>query len=69
MRLDELVKQGSQCIIATHSPILLSYPHAKIIQITESGFEEVEYRKTAHYEIYKAFLANPENMLEKLGII
>lgn len=35
IRLDELVKSGSQFIIATHSLILLAYPHAKIIQITE----------------------------------
>jgi predicted ATPase len=33
LRMDELVKDESQFIIATHSPILLSYPNAKIIQI------------------------------------
>ncbi len=34
-RLDELVKKESQFIIATHSPIILSYPHAKIIEISK----------------------------------
>lgn len=69
IRLDELVKSGSQLIIATHSPILLAYPHAKIIQITERGFEDIDYKKTDHYETYRAFLASPEKMMEKLGII
>lgn len=69
IRLDELVKSGSQLIIATHSPILLAYPHAKIIQITERGFEDIDYKKTEHYETYQAFLASPEKMMEKLGII
>jgi len=66
--MHELIGQKSQFIIATHSPILLAYPHAKIIQITETGFEEIAFKKTAHYEIYKKFLDNPEYMLEKLGI-
>jgi len=68
VRMHELIGQKSQFIIATHSPILLAYPHAKIIQITETGFEEIAFKKTAHYEIYKNFLNNPEYMLEKLGI-
>ena len=34
IRLDELVKQNSQFIIVTHSPIILSYPNAKIIEIS-----------------------------------
>lgn len=69
VRLDELVKSGSQLIIATHSPILLSYPHAKIIQISENGFEEIEYKKTEHCQTYKTFLENPDSMLSKLGIL
>lgn len=68
VRLDELVKSGSQVIIATHSPILLAYPQSKIIQITEQGFEEIDYKKTDHYLTYRAFLASPENMMEKLGV-
>lgn len=46
VRLHELVKQNSQFIIATHSPIILSYPNAKIIQISKNGFEEISYKKT-----------------------
>jgi len=68
LRLDELVKQNSQFVIATHSPIILSYPNAKIIQISDAGYEECKYQETQHYELYKDFLNNPEYMLDKLGI-
>ena len=68
VRLDELVKQNSQIIIATHSPILLSYPHSKIIQISDKWFEEVEYKDTDHFDIYNSFLNNSEYMLKKMGI-
>jgi len=67
-RMDELIKQGSQFIIATHSPILLSYPKAKIIQITEYGFEELSYKETECYDFYKTFINNPENILKRLDI-
>lgn len=67
-RMDELVKQKSQFIIATHSPIILSYPKAKIIQITENGFEEVSYKDTECYDFYKTFINNPEYILKKIGI-
>ena len=68
VRLHELVEQNSQFIIATHSPILLSYPHAKIIEISQNGFKEICYRECEHYTLYKQFLENPEYMLGKLGI-
>ena len=34
----------------------------------EKGFEEILYKKTNHYELYKSFLNNPEYMLKKLKI-
>ena len=68
VQLDELVKQNSQFIIATHSPILLSYPNAKIIEIWKTWCEEREYKDTEHYNAYTDFLNNPEYMLQKLEI-
>jgi predicted ATPase len=68
IRLDELVKQNSQFIIVTHSPIILSYPNAKIIEISEYWINETLYKDTNHYNTYKMFLDNPEYMLKKLDI-
>ncbi|MBQ8830179.1 MAG: AAA family ATPase [Oscillospiraceae bacterium] len=64
--IDEIVKQDSQFIIATHSPILMSYPDANILQFSECGIEKTAHEKTEHYRITKQFLDNPRRMLKYL---
>lgn len=64
--IDDLVKNNSQFIIATHSPILMAYPNAEILQLSDSGIEKVEYRETEHYKITKQFIDRPEQMLKYL---
>lgn len=64
--MSDLVKKGSQFIIATHSPILMAYPRATIFQFTESSIEEVAYKETEHYKITKSFLLRSEQMLAEL---
>lgn len=64
--IDELVDNNSQFIIATHSPILMSYPKAEILEMSDSGIQRVEYKETEHYRITKQFLDNPERMLRYL---
>ena len=65
-RIHQLVLAQSQFIIATHSPILMAYPGARIYQIDKSGIYPIKYEDTEHYEITKAFLNNPGPMLEEL---
>ena len=64
--IDELVKANSQFIIATHSPILMAYPNAEILQFTEGGIDKVSYRETEHYKITKQFIDTPERMIKYL---
>ena len=64
--MDELVKKNSQLIIATHSPILMAYPDAEILEFNENGVEPREYRDTDHYRLTKRFLDDPERMLKML---
>jgi predicted ATPase len=64
--MHRLVYHRSQLIIATHSPILLAYPHARIYQFSENGIIEVKYTDTEHYQITKDFLNRHERMLELL---
>jgi len=66
VRMHQLVNQESQFIIATHSPILLSYPNATIYQITDSGIESVQYEDTDPFSITKAFINNRKKMLAEL---
>lgn len=64
--IDSLIKQNSQFIIATHSPILMAFPGAEIFEFTGDGIESVNYKDTEHYQITKSFLENPERMLRYL---
>lgn len=63
--IDELVHQGSQFIIATHSPILISYINGKILDLNDN-FKEVKYEDTEVYQVYKMYLDNPYGMQHKL---
>ncbi len=65
-RIYDLVQDGSQFIIATHSPILLAYPGAKIYQLDANGYTETRYEETEHYRVTKEFLVHPERMLKEL---
>lgn len=47
--IDELVEKNSQFVIATHSPILMTYPKAEILEMTDTGIHKVKYSETEHY--------------------
>ena len=66
VRLHQLVEDHAQCIIATHSPIILAYPGATIYEFDEEGITEVSYKETQHYDLTRRFLENPEYMLHHL---
>ena len=68
IRMKELVDNKSQFIIATHSPILLSYPGADIYRITNNGFESVTYEETDQFKLTKYFINNYPKMLDELGV-
>jgi predicted ATPase len=53
----------AQFIVATHSPILLACPGAKILSFDETPVKEIEYENTDHYRIYKDFMADPQKYL------
>lgn len=63
--IDELVKQGSQFIIATHSPILIAYRNGTIYDLNNK-FNIIKYKDTEIYQIYKMFLDRHEKMQEEL---
>ena len=47
----KLVLGGAQFIIATHSPILMAYPHATLYHLDDSGLAEVAFTDTDHFAI------------------
>lgn len=65
-RINELVTEGSQFIISTHSPIIMAHPLSKIIQITEDGMQETTLEETEHYAIMKQFFDDRDRLLHHL---
>jgi len=66
VRMHELVKQRSQFIVATHSPMLMAYPDAWIYQITPAGLHRVALEETEHYIVAKRFLNDTQRQLSAL---
>ena len=64
--MSELVKKNSQFIIATHSPILMAFPNAEILEFSQNGINSVNYKDTDHFQITKRFLDDPDKMLRYL---
>jgi predicted ATPase len=59
--LEERVKRGTaQFIIATHSPILLTFPAAVILDFDDSALRRVALEDTKHYQITRGILESPE---------
>ncbi len=64
--IKELENKNSQFIIATHSPILMSYPDSEVWEFTQSGIKTVDYQNTEHFQIAKRFLSDPESFYKHL---
>ncbi|WP_136606653.1 AAA family ATPase [Paenibacillus dokdonensis] len=65
-RMHQLVTKQSQFVIATHSPILMTYPHAEIWLLDEEGMRQVALEETEHYIITRKMMNDREQMLEIL---
>lgn len=65
--MHELCKHTqSQFIIATHSPMLLTYPGATIYSCDGDALKTIAYKETDHYKITKQFLDDPDRYLKYL---
>ncbi len=65
-RMHDLVAEGSQFIVSTHSPILLGFPDAKIYVLSGEGITETAYEKTEVVELTRSFLDGREQFLHHL---
>jgi predicted ATPase len=67
-RMSELVDEGdTQFIIATHSPILLTFPGADIVSLDQVPPVSVALRDTSHYQITRGILESPERYWKHLA--
>lgn len=59
--MHERVSRGrTQFIIATHSPILLTYPGAQIISFDGDSLQSVSLSETSHYRVTRDILNTPD---------
>ena len=65
-RMHDLVADGSQFIVSTHSPILLGYPDATIYVLSGEGIAETSYEQTEVVELTRSFLTGREQFLHHL---
>ena len=62
----QIIQGDSQYIIASHSPILLSYPGATIIEFSNRGLNKIKYEDSEHYKVTKDFLNGREAFFNHL---
>ncbi len=56
----------AQFIIASHSPILLSYPHSVILSLDGDEISQVTVQETEHYRVTRDFLDHPDRYFKYL---
>ena len=64
--LATMARQGAQCIIASHSPILLGTPGAQIYGFDDSGVQPIAYEETVSYQVTELFINNREGLIRNL---
>ena len=65
-RAHQLIEDGSQLIVATHSPLILSYPDALIYACDEHGLQQIAYDDAEPVRLTRAFLSAPDRFLRDL---
>ena len=65
-RMHDLVAEGSQFVISTHSPILLGYPDATIYFLSEQGIAKTSYESIEVVDLTRSFLADRDQFLRHL---
>ena len=66
LQIAKMGEEGSQFIIATHSPILLGLPDASIYSFDNGEVRLCKYEDTECYTVMELFINNREVFLNKL---
>jgi predicted ATPase len=64
--LKQVVADGSQLVICTHSPILMAFPGAEILLFDGDALTPTPYDELDHVRLTRAFLNDPESYLRRL---
>jgi predicted ATPase len=64
--MDSLVADGSQFLLATHSPVLAAFPGAAILELGEHGYHRTAWEDLPMVGHWRTFLAGPDAYLRHL---
>ena len=64
--IGDMVSQEAQFIIATHSPMLLAFPDARIYSFDATPVQAVAYEELDHVRLTRDFLNAPERYLNQI---
>ncbi|MDP5184577.1 AAA family ATPase [Blastococcus sp. BMG 814] len=66
-RLGDLVSQGAQVVVATHSPVLAALPGARLLEVGPWGLRETSWDDLELTASWQQFLTDPRSFLRHLG--
>jgi predicted ATPase len=66
LKLLRMMDNSARCqvIMATHSPMLMAYPHATLLRLTKYGLEPTTVEQTDHYKALREFFDDPKGFVE-----
>ena len=66
LKLMQRMEQSTICqiIMATHSPMLMAYPNARLLRLSKYGLEPVTVEQTDHYKVMREFCDDPKGFVE-----
>ena len=53
-----------QIVMATHSPMLMAYPNARLLRLSKYGLDPVTVEQTDHYKVMREFCEDPAGFVE-----
>lgn len=53
-----------QVVMATHSPILMAYPAARLLRLSKYGLEPIAVEQTDHFRLMREFCADPATFVQ-----
>lgn len=66
IELARLVDAGAQCVIASHSPILLGLPGAALLSFDGDAIRPVQWQDTDSYRVTRLFLDDRDGIMRRL---
>jgi len=53
----------TQVVMATHSPLLMACPGARVLKLDRRGLAQIDFRETEHFRMLQQFVSDPASFL------